>query len=505
MSLTTRSLRILALLVMSASLLIPLASSSDAAVTINVTTRNDELNTDSDCSLREAIVTVNSGVAEDDCPTPDTQANKIVLKTGTYKLKVGNTEENVGEEGDLDITHPDTEIVGKGMNATTVDADGIDRVFHTLADTRFANLAIYGGEVTNTSGGGLAIDAGKTTLDHVRVVNNEVTGGDSTYVGGGIVNYSDLDIRNSDITQNLAPRGAGIFSTGSGMLELSRSTVHNNIGAASYGGAGLETYIATTLANVTIANNTGADGGAGGGVVVGDSATLDMRFTTIAKNDPGNFYINGTVQNTEASIIADPISGDNCVIETGGSAGSVGINIDEDATCFNNTDFEKDPELRPLGDWGGPIPTMPLKPTSPARNTAFEVCVATDARGAPRPQVNCDAGATTSQQDLGAYELVRCAGTVVDVVGTPQDDVLKGSGGANGIIALGGDDEVAAGDGNDKACGGDGKDLLKGQGDKDKLLGQAGNDSLNGGPARDRCIGGPGNDSATNCEVKKSI
>jgi hypothetical protein len=148
--------------------------------------------------------------------------------------------------------------------------------------------------------------------------------------------------------------------------------------------------------------------------------------------------------------------------------------------------------------------THALEAGSPANNSTFEDCVATDSRGVPRPQVNC-ATANFNRQDLGAYEFVKCATKVVNVVGTNGADTLRGSNLGDGILALGGNDKVLARNGNDKACGGDGSDILKGEDDKDTLLGQAGNDTLNGGPASDKCVGGPGSDSATACETTRSL
>jgi CSLREA domain-containing protein len=494
-------------LLMLASLVVPLASSSQAA-TITVTTRNDELEDDGDCSLREAVVTVNTGEARDDCAAPDDAGNKIVLKGLTYNLSMEGRLEGEGLLGDLDITAPNTQVVGRGMNATTVDANDIDRVFESHVGSRFAHLTITGGEVAQEEGGGIFVDGSPNVLDHVRVVDNEVTATEETYTGGGIASYGALQIRDSDISQNQAPRGGGIFHARGGnpiegTLGIKRSAIHHNTATHVNGGPGLEVQEDTIVDNTTIAENDGVTEGDRGGILVdGSGTTLDMSFTTIAGNSPRNLYITGDVT-AEASIIADSENGDNCEIDAEGSMTALGINIDEDGTC--NGSIQQDPKLQPLGEYGGPVPTMALMSTSPARNTAFEVCIGVDARGVPRPRAGCDSGANTNAQDLGAYEFVRCSGTVVNVVGTSKADKLMGSIGPDGVLALAGNDTVLANDGNDKVCGGDGKDLLKGQGDKDKLLGEAGNDRLRGGPARDTCIGGPGNDSATECEVKKSL
>jgi len=116
-----------------------------------------------------------------------------------------------------------------------------------------------------------------------------------------------------------------------------------------------------------------------------------------------------------------------------------------------------------------------------------------------------------------------CKGLPATIVGTEGDDVRTGSQGRDVIAGLGGNDTLSGFVGNDVICGGAGKDKLKGgkgndflsgqKGNdtlkggkgKDSLLGQKGKDALNGGPSRDFCKGGKGNDTASKCEVEKSI
>lgn len=101
-----------------------------------------------------------------------------------------------------------------------------------------------------------------------------------------------------------------------------------------------------------------------------------------------------------------------------------------------------------------------------------------------------------------------CAGqpaTVHALVGTAEDDVLTGTPGPDVILGLGGNDRILGLEGADRLCGGRGKDKLFGQKGKDRLLGQKGRDRLRGGGAKDTCKGGKGDDSASKCEVEKSI
>ena len=98
-----------------------------------------------------------------------------------------------------------------------------------------------------------------------------------------------------------------------------------------------------------------------------------------------------------------------------------------------------------------------------------------------------------------------CRGKPVSIVGTAGPDQIVGTPAADVIDAQGGNDTVTALGANDVVCGGPGKDTLKGGPGKDTLLGQKGKDTLKGGGGTDTCIGGKANDSASACEVEKSI
>lgn len=78
--------------------------------------------------------------------------------------------------------------------------------------------------------------------------------------------------------------------------------------------------------------------------------------------------------------------------------------------------------------------------------------------------------------------------------GTEGDDVICGRGGADKIIGLGGDDLLRGGKGPDTILGGTGDDRVVGGADDDKLFGQAGDDTIRGDSGADAVIGGGGDD-----------
>ncbi|WP_432511282.1 ExeM/NucH family extracellular endonuclease [Kineococcus sp. SYSU DK001] len=99
--------------------------------------------------------------------------------------------------------------------------------------------------------------------------------------------------------------------------------------------------------------------------------------------------------------------------------------------------------------------------------------------------------------DLQAPASPTCQGLTPTVVGTPGDDVLKGTNKADVIVGLGGNDVITGGNGDDVVCGGDGDDRVWGGNGSDVLLGGAGDDVLDGGNGPDRLFGGAGRDVLT--------
>jgi Tol biopolymer transport system component len=89
------------------------------------------------------------------------------------------------------------------------------------------------------------------------------------------------------------------------------------------------------------------------------------------------------------------------------------------------------------------------------------------------------------------------------IVGTDEDDLLRGSmdddivralAGNDRIESLYGSDRVDAGEGNDIVHGDQAPDLITGGPGNDRLYGEMGADTLVGGPGRDRLVGGHGID-----------
>jgi Ca2+-binding RTX toxin-like protein len=83
----------------------------------------------------------------------------------------------------------------------------------------------------------------------------------------------------------------------------------------------------------------------------------------------------------------------------------------------------------------------------------------------------------------------------VNVVGTTQNDIIKGNNLANELVGNTGNDTIQGNDGDDILDGGDGNDQLFGGNNDDQLFGGIGNDILQGDNGNDLLNGDLGNDT----------
>ena len=345
--------------------------------------------------------------------------------------------------------------------------------------------------------GGIQTEPGATTS----LYETEIYANDAVF-GGGLGAYGITTVGRSAIYSNRAMfggLGGGIRAAGaSSVTTLTNVTMaHNEAGGT---GAAIQARNGTgfTLNNVTIARNTSdSDGDGTGNAAVSLrrdtlSTSMTLRNTILAANEDGSpgssdvpdCEVQGGATITAASYdLVGNWNGCNLTVPVG----APGIHVGDAANPV-------DPMLEiGINPNGGPTATLALLPGSPAINAASEAesgaeaCEPSDQRGVPR--ADCD---------MGAYELVRCQGAIVNVVGTAGGDTLRGSGRSDAILSLAGADEVFGGGGNDVICAGGGKDTLRGDSGSDRLFGQDGGDTLNtrdGVRGNDLANGGTGTDT----------
>ena len=320
------------------------------------------------CTLRAAVQQANALTG------PDT----IMLPAGTYTLTISGRCEDTAATGDLDITE-DLTITGAGAATTIIDGGGIDRIFDVWAPLSVSEVTIRNGNPgtmlcpsgQQPSGGGIYSAAGMSTTS-VTLTNVIVTGNTATH-GGGIDNEL----------------GSTLVMTG--------VTVSGNMASVAGGGVVNEARApGATLTNVTISGNTA---GTGGGLT--NDGDLTLSFVTISGNSLDGSG-DHTIRNT---ILANSASSTNC--SGGGTLLAEDHNLDSGSTCgFTDPSdlINRDPDLGPLQDNGGPTFTHALAAGSPAIDAGSGDCPppATDQRGVMRPVDGNGDG--TAVCDIGAFE-----------------------------------------------------------------------------------------------------
>lgn len=288
----------------------------------------------------------------------------------------------------------------------TIDADGKSRVLELLdehkSEVRIVNLSITGGKPSGEGGG--IVNTGNTVLISCRIVNNS-----SNIYGGGVVNKEGgmLRLEQCWVTQNTAETwGGGIFNAGKmdayDCVVTDNSAKRRGAGVANWGGH-------SVLKNCLIAKNTAAETHAGLQNV--NSGSVELIHCTVVDNHSAG--IGATPPSTvilDSTIVANN-EGDRGDFYISGNANGLttrGVNIIKFLKKGNVDSgpqpLSVDPLLAPLGEYGGPFPTMPPLKGSPAIDAAIgtESTPATDIRGVTRPLDGNGDG--TALPDIGAVE-----------------------------------------------------------------------------------------------------
>jgi len=417
--------------------------SASGQSTITVNTTDDELNSDGDCSLREAITAANTNAVVDGCPR-GTGADTITFSPpGTGTITLGSTLPTI--TADLTIAGPgEASLTISGNNAVRV-LDVSNRVLNvhdltianasadqgagirnngrlTVTNATFSNNRAHtfqGGAilsallsttliVTNSTFSGNRANSGGAAISNIGTMTVENSAFSDNHVefnGGAMVSFGGT-INDSTFSNNTAKIGGGGISN-FGPMTVTRSTFFNNRadravlpnfasgGAISSGG---HPSAALTLINSTFSGNSA---GFLGGAIRNDHGLLTAVSSTFTGNSAGpgagtgggisSFGGTLTFRNT---IVANSPVGGNCA-QSGATVIDDGGNLSyPDASCPG---LNADPLLLPLADNGGPTLTHALAACSPAIDAGEDVGAPdTDQRGLPRlfgPHV-----------DIGAYE-----------------------------------------------------------------------------------------------------
>jgi hypothetical protein len=330
-------------------------------------------------------------------------------------------------------------IIGPGPDKLALKGNG-DRIFTVGPGTSLiTGLCITNGRPpAGFYGGGVAVYP-STSL----VLSNCWVMGNSTLTqGGGLFNFGTLIVWNSLIANNTAAisngeaDGGGIYNS-QGTLFVWNSTITSNAAVSSatgsvFGGALYNSGGTCVFRNCTICSNVAScqlgSSGVGAGLFNATNAaggTVFLTNCTVAFNRVAGALASGSAG---GGIYATQVVLAGCIVakntastgpDVNGMATSGGYNLIGTATSVvtgltNGVQHDQvgssasplDPLLAGLQSNGGPVPTLALKPGSPAIDQGNSFGLVSDARGAPRPFdfpfiPNAPGG---DGSDIGAFE-----------------------------------------------------------------------------------------------------
>jgi CSLREA domain-containing protein len=280
------------------------------------------------------------------------------------------------------------------------------------------NLTIQGpGAGSLTISGAKAYTVFSISEGVVNVSGLTIANGYTTGYGGGILNYGTLTVSNSSFRGNTSDAGGAIFSYGT--LAVSNSAFAGNSASSSSGGLGYGGAIASaaqmTLSNNTFSGNSGTEGGA-----IYNQAGSTISNNTFSGNTTSGFggaiYNNYTTTGSASTVNNNIFVGNSALLgggvantgTTNASTTNASYNVfynnlagGSESDCFgctiNSNATDANPQLAPLGNYGGPTQTMLPLPVSPAicagSASLVPSGVTTDQRGFPLDTACVDAGA----------------------------------------------------------------------------------------------------------------
>lgn len=257
-------------------------------VSMSVTTTADEIRTNNNCSLREAVLAANTNKRVDRCPAGSSY-DTIRLPAGTYYLKLSGKGEDQARTGDLDL-RSNIQIIGASMTSTIIDAQEQDRVLDipiSGPSVRLSNLTLRNGyddgggvDAPDDSGyGGGIRNWGKLTLYKVRLLENMVTSPTDDSKGGGIYNYGSVTADQCRIEYNVGDWGGGVYTRGpftfrNGYIRYNFASVIAGVGI---GGS------STLLDNVKLIDNNASEYVDGSAAVLVSSAAALRLLNSVAQ------------------------------------------------------------------------------------------------------------------------------------------------------------------------------------------------------------------------------
>ncbi|MCB1071261.1 MAG: hypothetical protein KDL31_12985, partial [Kiritimatiellae bacterium] len=276
----------------------------------------------------------------------------------------------------------------------TVDGQFSTPVFAAREGSRLVldNLEITRGMGIGGQAGGLTLNGSTAVVRKVILTANQGLG---TSPGGISLNGgSELLMEDSTLLGNASVQdGGGILVDTTSRLLANRILIASNR-ADRFGGGILNNGI-SILTNVTLTANDAQN--AGGGVFNGSGSDLRLVQATVVDNTATN-----TGGGIEGSFFTLQL--ENSIVTANQAPSSPDFGLSVVPTILGGALTSGDPQLAPLGNYGGPTLTRPPYPGSAAIDggTTLASTPAVDQRGLTRPVDGTLDG--TNRVDLGAAE-----------------------------------------------------------------------------------------------------
>ena len=315
-----------------------------AIIVVNTTADDNTVN--GNCTLREAIRSVNLKLAVDNCTAGDDVNDIIDMTTISGTITLGSVLPDITKN---------VSIVGPGFTDLTVDANGVGRIFTINSSGSNKTVSISGLTITDgndvNSGGAILVSAGDTLN-----LSSSVISYSNAPNGGGIFNAGDVVMNGCFIENNSAQQYGGGIYTQTGTMTIVNSSIQPNtaggygggifisngvvnfdnsvIGAntAPWGGGLSMAQGTTTIVRSVLANNT-ASNGCGGGIYT-QNGTLTVSHSNITMNTagaPGSGWSGGGIFANMNFTLTDSIVYGN---QAGGGAG---LTVQGNGVIVNST------------------------------------------------------------------------------------------------------------------------------------------------------------------------
>jgi hypothetical protein len=323
-----------------------------------------------DCTLRQAVAAANANSAT---------ADYIYFRSGL----TGTITLTAGSGGEIPITDA-TYLYGPGPDKVTVHAASNSRIFNvnpaTSGDTvGIGGMTLTGGNVASDGGAIFNDDSGLRLFDTVLSGNTATGRGGAVYEVGNYNNGDSDRIRYTTFTDNHATIG-GAISADVGWGTIRQSTFSGNGATAGNGGA-----LYGQRGNIydsTFSGNSAT--GAGGGV---GTDTIVLYGTILANNSaPAQPDLDTNTGDAALDLVKNPGS----------------LTFAAGASVITG----QDPQLGPLQNNGGDMPTLKPSASSPVVDQSYSGFYY-DQRFGPRIVDNPNKANVTGGNgaDIGAVEL----------------------------------------------------------------------------------------------------